>query len=98
MILSPLLLPYLVASAVHGAHAMDSLHTDDPWLSIYGKTTDLAFTGVNSFAHLPHERCLDDPAISYDIALLGIPFDSAVSYRPGARFGPHALRSGTSAV
>ena len=30
---------------------------------------------------------------SYDIALLGIPFDSGTSYRPGARFGPSAVRS-----
>lgn len=66
----------------------------DPWLSQFGHTADLSFSGVNSYAHLPHKKCLDDPSIAYDIALLGIPFDSAVSYRPGARFGPHALRAG----
>jgi agmatinase len=27
-----------------------------------------------------------------DVAILGIPFDSGTSYRPGARFGPQAIR------
>lgn len=74
----------------------EAQHVNDPWLSQFGKTADLSFSGVNSYAHLPHKKCLDDPSIPYDIALLGIPFDSAVSYRPGARFGPYALRAGTS--
>ncbi|HET9248643.1 MAG TPA: agmatinase, partial [Actinomycetota bacterium] len=30
-----------------------------------------------------------------DVAVLGIPFDSGVTYRPGARFGPQAVRSAT---
>jgi len=30
---------------------------------------------------------------STDIAILGIPFDSGVSYRPGARFGPGHIRA-----
>jgi len=29
------------------------------------------------------------------VAILGIPFDSGVSYRPGARFGPAAVRAGS---
>jgi len=29
---------------------------------------------------------------SYDVAVLGVPFDSGVSFRPGARFGPSAIR------
>lgn len=28
----------------------------------------------------------------FDIAILGTPFDTAVTYRPGARFGPRAIR------
>ena len=27
-----------------------------------------------------------------DIAVAGVPFDSGVTYRPGARFGPAAIR------
>jgi agmatinase len=29
------------------------------------------------------------------VAILGVPFDSGVSYRPGARFGPAAVRAGS---
>ncbi len=31
-----------------------------------------------------------------DIAILGVPFDDRVSYRPGARFGPRAIRQASS--
>src|SRR5262245_62217682 len=37
-----------------------------------------------------------DPAQLYarnvDVAVVGAPFDDAVSHRPGARFGPRAIR------
>jgi agmatinase len=33
-----------------------------------------------------------DRVTNYDIAILGVPFDSGTSYRPGARFGPMAVR------
>ena len=33
-----------------------------------------------------------------DVALLGIPFDGGVSYRPGARFGPRAVREQSSLI
>ena len=36
------------------------------------------------------------PQTTYDIAILGAPFDTAVSYRPGARFGPRAIRAGSA--
>jgi hypothetical protein len=40
------------------------------------------FSGISTFAHLPHKRCLMEPD-AFDIAILGAPFDNAVSYRPG---------------
>lgn len=46
------------------------------------------FAGPSTFARLPELR--DVPRC--DVALLGIPFDGGTSYRPGARFGPHAIR------
>jgi agmatinase len=49
------------------------------------------FAGPDTFARLPR---LDDVS-SADVAVLGIPFDAGVSYRPGARFGPQAVRSGS---
>lgn len=45
-----------------------------------------------SFAHLPNTKCLIDTEAEYDIGLIGVPFDTAVSYRPGSRFGPQAIR------
>src|SRR5690606_32353976 len=41
-----------------------------------------------TFARLPRT----DEVAKTDIAVVGIPFDSGVSYRPGARFGPAAIR------
>lgn len=32
------------------------------------------------------------PGDSFDIAVVGMPFDTAVSFRPGARFGPSGIR------
>ncbi|KAI5295990.1 hypothetical protein KEM52_006154 [Ascosphaera acerosa] len=55
-----------------------------------------SFTGISTFAHLKHHECLLDPSISYDIAVVGAPFDTAVSYRPGARFGPRAIRAASA--
>lgn len=54
-----------------------------------------AFSGISTFAHLNHTRCLQHPDEEYDIAILGAPFDTTVSYRPGARFGPRAIRAAT---
>lgn len=33
-----------------------------------------------------------------DVAILGIPFDGGISYRPGARFGPRAVREQSSLI
>lgn len=49
------------------------------------------FAGPDTFARLPR---LDDVGRA-DVALVGIPFDAGVSYRPGARFGPGAIRMGS---
>ncbi|TFK56759.1 Arginase/deacetylase [Heliocybe sulcata] len=70
-------------------------HQKNPWVSKYGAQIDLPFTGPLSFSHLPYSRCLEDETAEFDIALLGMPFDTAVTYRSGARFGPFAIRSGS---
>ncbi|MBC7764002.1 MAG: arginase family protein, partial [Candidatus Saccharibacteria bacterium] len=41
------------------------------------------YAGIATFARLPR---LEDVRRA-DIAVVGVPFDSGVSYRPGARFG-----------
>ncbi|KAL9716388.1 hypothetical protein Ac2012v2_000835 [Leucoagaricus gongylophorus] len=65
------------------------------WLEKYGPQVDQPFSGPLSFSHLPYHRCLEREDVSFDIAILGMPFDTAVTYRPGARFGPYAIRSGS---
>lgn len=46
------------------------------------------FAGLTTFGRLPRR----DQVPTFDIAVVGVPFDSGVSYRPGARFGPSAIR------
>ena len=46
------------------------------------------FTGIGSFMRLPQ---VQDMA-GVDAAVIGIPFDTGVSYRIGGRFGPAAIR------
>jgi agmatinase len=46
------------------------------------------FAGIATFARLPRL----DEVNHADIAVVGVPFDSGVSYRPGARFGPAHIR------
>lgn len=46
------------------------------------------YAGPATFALLPE---IDDVS-DVDIAVVGIPFDAGVSYRPGARFGPSHVR------
>lgn len=46
------------------------------------------YAGAGTFARLPRI----DEVSDIDVAILGVPFDSGVSYRPGARFGPAHVR------
>jgi guanidinobutyrase / D-arginase len=49
------------------------------------------FAGPPTFALLPRR----DEVGHCDVAVAGVPFDSGTSYRPGARFGPAAVRQGS---
>jgi agmatinase len=56
---------------------------DDPILrGMYGP--DVTFLGV--------PRVELDALDGYDVVFLGAPFDGGTSHRPGARFGPQAIR------
>jgi agmatinase len=46
------------------------------------------FAGPETFARLPRI----DQVEQADVTVVGFPFDSGVSYRPGARFGPQHVR------
>ncbi|MBB4067122.1 agmatinase [Gellertiella hungarica] len=56
--------------------------------SIRGGATDPTYAGALSFMRRKFSKQLKD----VDAVVLGIPFDAAVSNRPGARFGPQAIR------
>ena len=49
------------------------------------------FAGLSTFARLP----TSEQAEAWDIGVVGVPFDTGTSYRPGARFGPSAVRQGS---
>ena len=46
------------------------------------------YAGSSTFVRVPELRDVD----RCDVAILGVPFDGGVSFRPGARFGPAAVR------
>jgi len=46
------------------------------------------FTGPATFARLPNVPTTED----VDVAFVGVPFDTGVTYRVGGRFGPNAVR------
>ncbi|GAA2526192.1 agmatinase [Winogradskya humida] len=52
-------------------------------------TTVPRYGGPATFARLPR---LDEVSRA-DVTIVGLPFDSGVSYRPGARFGPGHIRA-----
>ncbi|GAA5938719.1 agmatinase [Sporobolomyces koalae] len=86
-------LVFTVAAAAAVACAQAS---PNAWKDKYSaSSTDLSFSGIVTFAHLEHRRCLVEDDATADIIVLGIPFDTSVSYRPGARFGPNAIRQGS---
>jgi agmatinase len=83
------------ASAV-ARHADGSFAATNGWDAEYETYSDFdlpTYVGPTTFMNLPW---ITDPAElaarSVDVAIIGAPFDDAVSHRPGARFGPRAIR------
>ena len=46
------------------------------------------YAGLTTFARLPRAQEVE----AFDVAVVGVPFDTGVTYRPGARFGPAHIR------
>ncbi|KAI2630651.1 Arginase/deacetylase [Hypoxylon sp. NC1633] len=97
--------PALVRACAGHAHQVREWSQDEldelekKWGVEYG------FSGISTFAHLEYHKCLTTPSELFDIAIIGAPFDTAVSYRPaktqlstitGARFGPRAIRAASA--
>ncbi len=56
------------------------------------------FAGVPTFCRFPLIDDVDPAHQPVDWAVYGIPFDGGVTYRPGARFGPRAIREASAYV
>lgn len=60
--------------------------------SVYGLRVESTYAGVLSFLRTRYAKDLT----GMDIAVTGIPYDLAVTNRPGARFGPRAVRAAST--
>lgn len=58
------------------------------------ESRDEAYTGILSYLRLPYSRDLAET----EITVLGVPYDLGTTNRPGARFGPRAIREMSSLV
>ncbi|WP_172294966.1 agmatinase [Pseudoruegeria sp. HB172150] len=66
-------------------------------MSTHGYLTgrlNLPFTGIATFGKRPYVE--DWSRIDAHAAILGAPFDGGTQYRPGARFGPRAVREAST--
>lgn len=52
------------------------------------------FCGIKTFMRVPHVTTTE----GVDVAIVGIPFDTASTYRTGSRFGPAAIRDMSTTV
>ena len=57
-----------------------------------GLSYELTFAGVTSFLRRSYTKDLSD----VDLAITGVPFDQAVTNRPGTRLGPRAIREAST--
>ena len=71
------------------AHDVDAAFTRD---GTRGMSFENAFSGAASFLRRSYTKDLT----GVDLAITGIPFDQAVTHRPGTRFGPRAIREASS--
>ena len=54
-----------------------------------GREAEMTYGGALSFLRRRYTRDLSGA----DVAVMGVPFDNAVTYRPGCRLGPRAIRA-----
>jgi agmatinase len=59
---------------------------------LYGTTAEPTYGGVLSFMRRKYTKDMS----GVDVAVMGIPLDTATTNRPGARFGPRAIRAASS--
>ncbi|MBL8669670.1 MAG: agmatinase [Alphaproteobacteria bacterium] len=54
-------------------------------------TANMPMVGITSFLKSP--ICEEFDRIDADVAVLGIPYDAGIGFRPGTRFGPREIRN-----
>jgi agmatinase len=59
---------------------------------LYGTTPEPTYAGATSFMRRKYTRDLE----GVDVAVTGIPLDTATTNRPGARFGPRGIRAAST--
>ncbi|HNP35323.1 MAG TPA: agmatinase [Woeseiaceae bacterium] len=60
--------------------------------SLYGTNPEVTYAGVTSFMRRKYSRDL----AGVDVAVTGVPLDTATTNRPGARFGPRSIRAAST--
>lgn len=70
-------------------HASDGAFTRD---SLYGTHPEPTYGGALSFLRRKYTRDMT----GVDVAVMGVPFDTATTNRPGTRFGPRAIRAASA--
>lgn len=72
-------------------HANDHAITRD---DLYGTTPEPTYGGVLSFMRRKYTKNMQ----GVDVAVLGVPFDTATTNRSGARLGPRAIRNASTVM
>jgi agmatinase len=62
--------------------------------SLHGTTNEPTYAGATSFMRRRYTRDLD----GVDLVVTGVPLDTATTNRPGTRFGPRAIRAGSTMI
>ncbi|KAB5578358.1 arginase family protein [Coniochaeta sp. 2T2.1] len=87
--------PRIALTPQHDGQHQFSLDDDNDKIDV---VTGSQFNGLKTFANLPYVNCFSDAEAKgkkYDIAIMGAPFDTSVTARPGARYGPGGIRIGS---
>jgi agmatinase len=73
----------------YGLEAAPSVQ--DRSISTFARGHQPAFAGINTFLKAPYVENVHEVS-RHEVAVVGAPFDMGTTYRPGARFGPQAIR------
>ncbi|KAH7377852.1 arginase family protein [Pyrenochaeta sp. MPI-SDFR-AT-0127] len=86
-----------ISRSIFRQHSYGQQSIQDPGLHAYDDFShDIPYSGIAYFAHLNGSNCFSSAADgTFDIGIVGAPFDLGVTYRAGARFGPAAARMGS---